>query len=207
MEIHPPHAIRSVKDLLLQLFVITLGIIIALSLEGILEAIHHGSLRREAVANLLTEIRENRPRLAHTLAAIPNTQGQLQVLLSVVQDLRAGRKPSVQSFDLTWYLTELHSTSWTSATETGATSYMDYSEVKRYTELYDLQREYVAIEDRAFQAKLGVDALAVLADRAKSGKLTETELDTAEQAISLAMAELLAEREIGTALRQQYDKF
>jgi hypothetical protein len=34
MEIHPPHAIHSAKDFLLQLLTITIGILIALALEG-----------------------------------------------------------------------------------------------------------------------------------------------------------------------------
>ena len=47
MEIHSPHPIHSVKDFLLQLLTITIGILIALTLEGTLERAHHRRLIHE----------------------------------------------------------------------------------------------------------------------------------------------------------------
>ncbi len=53
MDIHGPQGpIQSVKHFFLHLLTITIGILIALSLEGIVEWAHHRSLVSEARMNL-----------------------------------------------------------------------------------------------------------------------------------------------------------
>ena len=70
MEIHPPHgAIRSWRDFLLQLGTITAGVLIALSFEGIREAIHDRSLVREARENIRREIADNRREIRRLIAS------------------------------------------------------------------------------------------------------------------------------------------
>ena len=207
MDIHPPHAIRSFKDFLLQLLVITVGILIALSLEGLLEAVHHRSLRNEARNNLMAEIHENQRELTKVLRDAQGSQEQLEAILSAIHDMQAHRRPAVRSLALNWSVSPLHSTSWLTARTTGATSQMDYGEVMRYTRLYDLQGQYGAVQDRAFQTSLQVDALAPLAERAMKGQLTATQLEDAERVVGLALAELVAEREIATALQREYASF
>lgn len=64
MEIHPPHGpVHSIKDILLQLLTITLGILIALSFEGMREWRQERVLVNEARENMLREIRDNKVTL------------------------------------------------------------------------------------------------------------------------------------------------
>ena len=64
MEIHPPHGpIHSLKEFSLQLVTITAGILIALSLEGLVEWNHNRALVREARTTISREIADNRKEL------------------------------------------------------------------------------------------------------------------------------------------------
>lgn len=53
MEVHPPHSpIHSVKEFMVHLLAITIGLLIALGLEASVEWLHHRSLVREARENM-----------------------------------------------------------------------------------------------------------------------------------------------------------
>ena len=57
MEIHAPHGpIHSFKEMAVQIALITLGVLIALSFEGVASWREHRALVREARANLTNEI-------------------------------------------------------------------------------------------------------------------------------------------------------
>src|SRR5438270_535948 len=59
MEIHTPERPPlSMKEFGIQLATITIGILIALSLEGVTQWLHHRSLVREARANLASKLDE-----------------------------------------------------------------------------------------------------------------------------------------------------
>ena len=68
MDIHPHPPAHSFKELLVQLFTITLGVLIALGLEGLVEWQHHRSLVREAREMIDREIEDNRKDLGGELA-------------------------------------------------------------------------------------------------------------------------------------------
>ena len=60
LDVHPVHGkMAGFKDFLLHLFTITVGLLIALALEGWVERMHHHEIRDEADANLRQEIRDN----------------------------------------------------------------------------------------------------------------------------------------------------
>ena len=60
IDVHPPHAaVHGWRDFLIHIATITLGLFIALSLEGALEAMHHRHLVREARENIRKELEEN----------------------------------------------------------------------------------------------------------------------------------------------------
>jgi hypothetical protein len=53
VEVHPPSKpIHSIKDFMVHLLAITIGLLIALGLEAAVEAVHHRSLVREARHNI-----------------------------------------------------------------------------------------------------------------------------------------------------------
>src|SRR5215471_3714850 len=121
MEVHPPHgAVKSLKEVLRELSIITAGILIALSLDGLLAWKHHHDLVREARANIISEIRENQRELGKEIEALQKMDQQFQVLIDLVHHLEVNRKTPISELHYGFTVAELHSTSWNSATTTGA---------------------------------------------------------------------------------------
>jgi uncharacterized protein (DUF3084 family) len=88
MEIHAPHKpILTVKEAAVHLAIVTAGILIALSLEGLREWREHRSLVNEARANLLSEIRDNRKEVAAAVGALEQVKTDLANASEVAQQV------------------------------------------------------------------------------------------------------------------------
>ena len=206
MEIHPPHgAVTSLKQFLRELVTITAGILIALTLEGLANWRHHRTLAREARANILSEVRENQRDLAKEREDLRKVERDGQGLITLVHQLETNRKTSMRQVQYTFSIAELHSTSWNTASTTGALSFMPYTEVKGYTEVYDLQRAFTTLQERAFAASLDVQGLATLLSR-NTATITTAELSDAERRLGIAMADVAAMEQIAEPLNQRYDE-
>jgi hypothetical protein len=205
MEIHPPRPVHSLKEFLRELLTITAGILIALSLEGILEWHHHRELVHEARANVMTEVRANAHELDVTIAAVQQTSKQLDDIMKVILALERHEKVTVKQLPFSETLAELHDTSWNTANSTGALSYMPYEEVKRYTEIYDLQRAYMAAQQKELDTVIGVESLETLMEKGFS-HLTPNEISGAERSVSLARASIGTVSDFGRDLQERYQK-
>jgi hypothetical protein len=205
MEIHSPHPIHSLKDFLLQLLTITIGILIALTLEGTLERAHHRRLIHEAEANLSTEIHENQVEINQGMQALRTNEQQLKQMVALIHKLQQNRATPVGNISFSWTLDELHATSWNTAGATGALAYMDYGEVKRYTRVYDLQREFMAVQNRAFDSIVAVYGLSTLLQK-DTRKLGDSELSHAESVLGLALANAGAVENVESSLNEEYTK-
>ena len=101
MEIHPPtHPLTSRREIAVELAVITAGILIALSLEGVVTWMHHRSVAREATENLHREISANRKDLAELLANIPKYEKEMAMVVQLVDEVRAKKPLTIQSIFL-----------------------------------------------------------------------------------------------------------
>src|SRR5947209_9617740 len=127
MEIHAPKAPHSLKEFLRELVTITAGILIALSLEGVLEWTHHRHLVRESRDNIHTELSENRRELEDAMAKQKTTEQQLAKFYTTLVDLETKRGSITTNLQLNISLADLHRTSWNTAANTSAISYMPYS--------------------------------------------------------------------------------
>ena len=206
MEIHVPRkAITSLKDLSSELAIVTAGILIALSLEGLLQWKHHRDLAREARTGIMSELRENQYELAKEVHDLENIDHQGEALVSLVHRLESNRKAPIHEASYSFSEAQLHSTSWNSAITTGAVSFMPYAEVKRYTEVYDLQLVFDALQQRAFAGSLDVQGLFTLLGR-RPETLTAAELSDAERRIGIAIAEVRAMQQIAKPLNQLYQE-
>ena len=134
MEIHPSQGpIRSFKDFLFHLLTVVIGILIALSLEGLLEWHHHRMLLEEARSNLASEIRENRQRITEGLVSAPDAESRLKATIEAIDSYRKNHDDRGSKLDWSFGLFPLNATAWSTAASTGAVSYMNYSEVQDYT--------------------------------------------------------------------------
>ena len=213
MEIHPLEGgIHSLKQFLLHLLTITVGILIALGLETSVQWAHHRALVREAQANLAAEIQENQRELETRLQQVEDTKRELREIAMFTRDMRSGPKEQSKRVTLGWRLAELHSTSWDTANATGAAAYMDYDTVKRYTEIYDRQKQFLTVQDRGLQASLDLNGIFGAAFRPafqikESARPTDYELREIQRATAMTMVDAAAVQQIGQRLLANYDKF
>jgi len=161
MEIHAPdHPILNVKQALVHLSIVTIGILIALSFEGILESYRHHELVRESREHIRNEIRADQEALQSTR----KLDQKLALLERINRAIRAadnlatpeGRKDAEILFGSTPD-NLMHSlgrgffntASYTTAVNNGALGMMDYGEAISYSDAYDFQAIYVRAQSAA----------------------------------------------------------
>jgi len=204
MEVHPPHGpIHSIKEFMVHLLAITIGLLIALGLESSVEWVHHRHLARDARENILQEVRANQQMVARQLSVLPAEEKRLDEILRGVDDVQHGR-PTKQLGDFMWTSILLQDSAWRTASSTGAVAFMSYDEVQRYSVLYGVQQLNGSILDRNLADRHEMD---VFIDRMQSpGKLSDAEFESGKRSILSAKFRELEFNEIDTALNASYTK-
>jgi hypothetical protein len=143
IEVHPPtEPMHGWRDFLLHLLTITIGLLIALSLEGCVEWQHHRHLVHDAEASLGREIASNARDMAANLEGVRNEQRLLSQDVAVLKKIIAN--PKVQNHDsmsIRFNIRGFNDVSWKTAQSTGAFGYMPYSQAQEYSDIYDQQHE------------------------------------------------------------------
>lgn len=204
MEVHPPHQpIHSVREFMVHMLAITLGLLIALGLEGSVEWLHHRHLARDARENIAQEIRANQQDLLRQLNALPAEEKRLDMILSMVDDVQHGRAPKPIG-DFMWTGVLLRDSAWNATSFTGAIAFMDYDEVKRYSELYAVQRIYNSTTERNLT---GRHEMNVFLERMQApGKLSDAEYESGKRTIASEKLIVLEFRELDGYLNGIYPK-
>jgi len=185
------------------LLAITIGLLIALGMEATVEWQHHRSLASEARENISHEIRDNRERLTTELDALPSEEKRLEEILTSVSEVEKGRAAKPNG-DYKWALQRLSQSAWNTAFSTGATAHMEYDQVNRYSQLYDLQQLFNSSMEHYIGFRLAMYAFLTrlkLPDHPSSSEFEAAKRDITSQII---MCRTL--REIGNGLSGLYAK-
>jgi hypothetical protein len=177
LDVHPPHeSIHGKRDFFLHLFTITVGLLIALSLEGLVEWQHHRHLVHDAEASLHAEIKSNSEGMPNTLADLHKQQAALAHDVDVLKVVTATKKlPEHDHMEIDFRIVTFDNVSWETAKSTEALSYMPYDLAKQYAGIYATQDELTVTERQAAR-----DAIVSLGPFL-NGKDTDPEL-TPQQA-------------------------
>jgi hypothetical protein len=151
MEIHGPEGpTNSFKDFAIHIVIVTIGILIALGLEGIRETIYVHRVLRDARENFRVELEGNRSNLDKELKNDSETLAKLDRIIADLPRLR--KNPA----DLRARVAEVYpsgyffsSSRWESALSTGALGHMSVDEVNRYAEVNFLVHAYTNLESQA----------------------------------------------------------
>lgn len=160
----PPR--RRLRHFLLQLLPVTAGILIALLIDGLVELSRERSLVNEARTAIAAEIAANTSDLSGRLPALVKLQEDLATVSQLVNDILNNGRTNIDTFGYELPLSRLDRASWESAERTGALSYMDYAEVRRYSELYALQD---IVDDRQRDLLARLPKLGIIAQAMGSG--------------------------------------
>ena len=200
----PDHPITGWKDTAKHLAIITVGVLIALALEGVVAWADHRLLVREAVANLTSEIRANRKELDGMFANLEKEQSEFQQADEIALKLLAHEKLDHISLSLNFGGPELKNAAVTTGQITGAFGYMDYSEVRRYADVYDMQAQFMRLQERQGQAFEAVFAFVRrFAD--KTPPAPEA-LERWRSQIDVALSGLYIREQMGRQLLKRYDE-
>jgi hypothetical protein len=204
MEVHapekPPH---SLKEMFLQLLIVTIGILLALSLESVVEWRHNRALVREAREKLAQEISDNKRSVDDALKDLPAIIEGHKRALQFINDRLAHRTPSVKQISVSYSLVPLSDASWRTAQATGVLGHMAYAEVQKYTDVYALQAEAMRLQQRTLDS-----AIAELqwGEFQRLDEFTPAELETWKQQALATLAGLNFERSLATALSAAYQE-
>ena len=213
MDIHAPHKpILTLQEAAVHLGIVTIGILIALSLEGILERVHHHALVAEARANIRAELHNNEAALTRLLGELPPMRKRLETGLETMNALPGDAQQASRLFAVgpgglvySYDIAELSTASRTTAEVTGAFGLMDYAEVKTYAAAYHRQALYNKTQDTAFgDAMSDVMSAFALGQHLDFQRATAGEIEELKQHIRLAIGNLIVQEEVGTALSAAY---
>jgi Mg2+ and Co2+ transporter CorA len=169
--------------LLLELLIITLGLLIALGIDNFTEWRNHQALVEEARQVLRAEIAENAARMKVSLEQIAREQERMQANVDAMAPFQRGRdgpKYGALSLGGTLLGLPLLDTGWRTAQTTGALSYMPYAEARTYNEIYSMQAQL-----QATRRLIGEDAALNFGIARRFNIASDAQL-TAEQAAAFA---------------------
>jgi hypothetical protein len=151
LDVHPPHTpTHGWRDFFIHLFTITIGLLIALSLEGLVEWQHHRHLVHEAEANMNAEVRHNASDMQNRLQLLHSQQAALTHDIEILGSMKKTRKePKDGNMTVSFNIHRFEDVSWKTAQSTGALSYMPYDQAKGYSDIYYQQTELTEVEKSA----------------------------------------------------------
>ena len=144
IDIHLPHGkLIGIKEFFLHLFTITIGLLIALSLEGWVEHVHHRHLAQEAEDSLRAEIANNEHELVRQRQQIDDGKKLMEADLMILADMRAHPHAKRGPLNLVFSLGSFDDMSWKTAQTTGAIAYMPYKDAQKFSDIYMFQDVYL----------------------------------------------------------------
>ena len=152
MDVHAPHQpIHGWKDFTVHLVTITIGLLIAVGIEGLVELHREHTLVKEARATMREEIEYNVAQMKDAGAAVQKQRTMIADDIATLQKiLDDPRDPAAKNTNLnaTFQLLTLRGTAWKTAQGSQALSYMPYEEAQRVADVYMLQDGFESAEER-----------------------------------------------------------
>jgi hypothetical protein len=207
LDVHPPHEpIHGWRDFLLHLLTITIGLLIALSLEGLVEWQHHRHLVHEAEASLHAEIEGNANGLQDILNDINKQQATLKsdvaVLDNIIKDPKSHKH---QTMSIAFRFNKFDDVSWKTAQSTGALSYMSYDTAAKYASIYSLQEE---LEKAQLQGtRDAVTSIGPILNVPDKADPTASEAQFMKEHLEVVQGQLIFIESLVEGLDAEYKKF
>jgi len=208
LDVHPPHeAVHGWRDFFIHLATITIGLLIALGMEGCVEWMHHRNLVHEVEVSLHDEIKHNSEFLGKTQEDIHKQQGILANDVVVLKEIiRTHKQPEKGSLEINFHISGFDNVSWQTAHITGALAYMPLERAQEYSDIYSAQNEIDVAQHQAAR-----DAIISLAPFLNMKD--EDPTPTAEQAtemkqhIEILQGQLMLLDAMVNTLNGEYKKF
>lgn len=208
LDVHSPNEpVHSWRDFFIHLITITIGLVIALSLERLVELRHRNHLMHEAEAALHVEIESNSKHLQKTLQNVRDEQKILANDVMILNKMIANPKaPNQGTPKIEFLLPTFNDVSWKTAQSTGALSYMPYEQAHEYGDIYEEQNEVYLAEHQAARDAIASVAPFVNLDKV-APKLNPAEVPMVKQNVELFQAQLIMVERLIEDLDGKYKAF
>jgi hypothetical protein len=175
LDVHAPHEkIHGFWDFSLHLFTITIGLLIALSLEGAVEWHHHRTLVRDAEAAMHGEIEENLaglPAIRQKEKDLSKTLDQDTAALDILRHDPKATPHMAMGFSFV----QLDDLAWRTAQTTGAVSYMPYKDAEQFSDIYWAQDGVNKAQQQLVEES--IEAVAPLGDLFSKHQMSPQQID------------------------------
>jgi hypothetical protein len=203
MDVHAPHEpVHTWRDFAIHLLVVTIGLLIALSLEALVEHLHQRHLLHTAEANLHIELQNNRNLLAGDERQLNHTESELQQDIAILSARKSN--PGVTeplNFDWTWNSVE--ASAWTTARDSGALTLMPYDTEQAWSVIYGQQG---AVNERASVYIADIYRAQAPTKGRTFAQLTPAEVDQSIVGLQQALADVDLLRDYCKSLDRIYQR-
>lgn len=206
LDVHSPEGkIHSFREFLLHLLTITIGLLIALSLEGCVEWQHHRHLVHEAEAGLHDEIRQNSQLVGSLRQQINDENKRLDEDLATLVQARKSPTGSHQELKFMFNMQTFDDVRWKTAQTTGVLAFMPYEDAKVFAYIYDDQSELYAVQQGVVQDIMNIGSLVV--SHPANWQPTPAQIDTIIDRIGMVKMRLLLLSSFVDDLDNTYKKY
>lgn len=182
MDLHVPEGpIRSVKDFLTHILIVTIGILIALGLEQLVEAHHRAHLAHQAVEGFVRELTSDSQQLNEAVTSNAKVRDQIAGWITGLTAASPGELSDYPGL----YFDPLSTASWDTAMATQALGELPYDQAHHYADAYDALRVVDELRRRGLAdwedlRSFGKNAAVMTADQRRTllERLRRYETDT-----------------------------
>ena len=199
--------IHGLKDFSLHILTITIGLLIALSLESFVEGIHHRDTLNAAKDSMHGEIVHNAQQLTGIrtqIAAEEKTLDDDLVVLLKFRDKTADADGH-EKLDFTFESTQLDDAAWKTAQTAGAFTYMPYVQAQEFSGIYGVQDDFRKAQQQVNESVL--DAAAVVANLPDGAKPTDAETLTTIDRVRIARMHLIFLQALSETMERSYQGY
>ncbi len=204
LDVHVPEGgMHGIKDFLLHIFTITIGLLIALGLEGCVEKIHQHHIRDEADSNIRQEIRHNEDELKTTLDAAVIEQKNLVEVLKFLQAKSESKPYPIDNINLSFTTGNVSDANWRTATATGALGFIEYKHVEQLASAYQVQEIYMRLEQQTLDGFLDLQSYVLFGF--DPDKLSPEAAKAATPEVRRTLSHVVALQQVGSGLHHAYE--
>jgi hypothetical protein len=145
----PDSPIRSIRDFAIHIATVTIGILIALGLEALVEAHRNQELVEHTRADFRAEFTTNRAAVLADLKRMEAVKTELQGLIAYAQARIAGRAATLPVLQSTRSFAFVTTTAWETAVATQALIHMPFKEAGQISAAQSKQAALNALQSRA----------------------------------------------------------
>jgi hypothetical protein len=133
------------------LLTITVGLLIAVGIEGCVELHREHKLVQDARETMREEIQHNSDQMKDAVGNLKKQRdlitGNIDVLTRI-QENPKDKEAQKASIHADYTIVGLRDTAWKTAQTTGALAFMPYTEAQRYSDVYGSQKDFLDQQDK-----------------------------------------------------------